>query len=184
MRPPSLVQVALQLLVAVLVIGCNSHVTQPRTATPEEERRLYPQLHPELKPHATVAVSQQNPGAQCTLIGEVGADEGSTDDPYSELKARAQELGGNYLVPLGSRPSGLGWGYRVKYEARGRVYRCAVVPQLTTSAASTMASPAAHCEPACSPGFTCLRATCVSACNPSCPSGMRCNQERICVPLQ
>lgn len=98
MRPPSPVQIGLQLLGSVLVAGRSGHVDQPRTAAPQEEHLLYPQLHPELKPRATITVSQQDPRAQCTLIGEVGASEGSTDDPYSELKERAQKFGDDYLV--------------------------------------------------------------------------------------
>lgn len=38
------------------------------------------------------------------------------------------------------------------------------------------------CEPDCSPGYVCLRGTCVSACNPPCAESERCGADRICHP--
>jgi hypothetical protein len=40
--------------------------------------------------------------------------------------------------------------------------------------------PAAACEPECSPGYACVRGTCVSACNPPCGPGQRCGADRAC----
>jgi hypothetical protein len=44
------------------------------------------------------------------------------------------------------------------------------------------APPAGVCEPDCSPGYTCLRGTCVSACNPLCGENERCGADRLCHP--
>jgi hypothetical protein len=44
------------------------------------------------------------------------------------------------------------------------------------------AAPALVCEPDCSPGYVCLRGTCVSACNPLCAENERCGADRSCHP--
>jgi hypothetical protein len=36
------------------------------------------------------------------------------------------------------------------------------------------------CEPSCSPGYLCIRGSCVSACNPPCGSGQHCGDDRTC----
>jgi hypothetical protein len=164
-------------------VGCSHQpAAQPRVATPEEERRLYPQLY--------FTMGQQEPGAGCTFLGIVSSSEGNDQDPYKALREQAIALGGNYLVPDPSRPSHLTWTYHVAYEARGRAYRCSAMPvaparvavnsQPTQQPASTQLPP---CEPECSPGYTCLRGTCVSACNPPCANGERCGADRTCHPV-
>ena len=172
------------LAASLALLGCAS-ASQPRTATPDEERRLYPQLHPELHPESQVpgfvTVSRVEPGAGCAFLGVVTASEGSDADPYAGLREHAQGLGGNYLVPEGSRPSGLGWGYSIRYEARGRAYRCVAGAR---AAVPVPAYAGSVCEPACSPGFTCLRGTCVSACNPPCSSDAQCGPDRLCHPIR
>jgi hypothetical protein len=156
-----------------LLSSCNHEGAQPRVATAEEERRLYPQLYA-----PSVVVGNQDPGPNCSYIGEVAAAESDSRDPNEKLRARALEMGGNYLVPTVSRPSGLTWGYRVKYEARGRVFRCVSAPPVVVSAPA--APPAQNCEPICSPGYSCLRGACISACNPACGDGEQCGPDRIC----
>lgn len=51
---------------------------------------------------------------------------------------------------------------------------------LLASACGNATSPAPPCEPACRPGFVCLRGTCVSACNPACAMGERCTSAGTC----
>jgi hypothetical protein len=158
-----------------LLSNCSHETAQPRVATAEEERRLYPQLYA----HPSVVVGDQDPGPNCSFIGDVAAPESDSRDPNENLRARALEMGGNYLVPSISRPSGLTWGYRVKYEARGRVFRCASAPRIVVS---DTPSAVHNCEPICSPGYTCLRGICVSACNPACADNEQCDADRICRP--
>jgi hypothetical protein len=60
--------------------------------------------------------------------------------------------------------------------------RAEVIAALQGAVAPAPASsaPAGACEPDCSPGYTCLRGTCVSSCNPPCAAGQRCGADRIC----
>jgi hypothetical protein len=157
---------------SIALLACASHITQPtRTATPEEEAQMYPELH--------FTVSNQEPGPGCEFLSVVTASEGDESDPYQGLRERALALRGNYLVPDASRASRLTWGYRVAYEARGRVFRCAAIPAVVRVAPAPIPA-IPTCEPECSPGFTCVRGTCVSACNPPCSSDQRCLADRLC----
>lgn len=38
------------------------------------------------------------------------------------------------------------------------------------------------CDPMCSPGFACRRATCVPQCNPACAADQTCTRQRLCAP--
>ena len=50
--------------------------------------------------------------------------------------------------------------------------------------ASALAHPPdpSACFPACSPGYLCHDAACISACNPTCEPGFRCSAQRTCEP--
>ncbi len=154
--------------------ACSKPTAQPRTATAEEARKYYPELYA-----PAIVVGAVDPGPACDYLGEVTAGESESRDPYEKLKERALEMQGNYLLADGSRVSRITWGYRIKSELKGRVFRCAAMPAAVPLPAPSSA-PQANCEPPCSPGYTCVRATCVSACNPACGENARCGADRIC----
>lgn len=176
--PPIRLERHCALLWVLVTAGCGGNPRpQPRQATPEETRELYPQLYNEQVPG--VAVGRVEPGPSCVLLGEVSASESDSSNSYQELRENTQELGGNYLVLDGSRAAGLTWGYRLKYEARGRAYRCPVA-QRAVQAAPVPPANNNLCEPDCSPGYACVRGACVSACNPPCATSEQCTADRIC----
>jgi hypothetical protein len=162
----------------VVLAACSKPTPQPRTATPEETRRYYPELYAR---GPAIVVGNTDPGPACEYLGEVTADESESRDPYEQLKERALELHGNYLLADGTRVSRITWGYRIKSELKGRVFRCAAMP-VTVPPPSMASVPQVVCEPPCSPGYTCVRATCVSACNPPCGENAQCGVDRICHP--
>ena len=102
---------------------------------------------------------------------------------YEELRARAAEKGGNFVVLDAVRRGA--WGQ----ELVGRAYSCP--SPSSTPAGAERPNPkqetkqeTAACEPDCSPGYVCLRGKCVSACNPPCESGERCGADRSCHPKE
>jgi hypothetical protein len=53
-------------------------------------------------------------------------------------------------------------------------------PVVMASAQAPAAAPMVQCEPSCSPGYLCIRGSCVSACNPPCSSDQHCGEDRTC----
>jgi len=125
-----------------------------------------------------------------------------------DLRQKAVTGGGNYLAVDAIVPPRDG-DYNPIFVVRARLYGCDTsalaasasgppVPAASPSASAKSAPPPATatavaaapsvtpprvCEPDCSPGYTCLRGTCVSACNPACTAGERCGADRICHPV-
>lgn len=133
---------------------------------------------------AHVQIGKAEPSPDCTLLGVVTDGSISADTAYEELRARAAEKGGNFVV-LDAIRRGM-WGQQ---EFVGRAYSC----PSPSSAPARAERPkpkqetkqeAAACEPDCSPGYVCLRGKCVSACNPPCENGERCGADRWCHPKE
>ena len=119
------------------------------------------------QPLAPVQISKAEPPASCQLIGAVTGSGWGVEEAYSELRQEARHKQANYVVLDG-----------VAGGVFGRAFRC------PTQAAPATAPPppaaATTCEPDCSPGYACVRGSCVSACNPPCEKGQRCDAERTC----
>jgi hypothetical protein len=150
----------------LLALASCSSSPPPRTATPEEARKLYP----DLEVARTVTITKAEPPPGCAPLGTVtseGAGWGA-DAHYFQLQRNTAHMGGNYVV-MDLAAQGL----------VGRAFRCAPP---SGGAATGRAPASAACEPACSPGYTCLRGQCVSACNPACNTGDVCGADRICRP--
>jgi hypothetical protein len=149
----------------------------------------------------------------CRLLGPlVGKDEdrwtpGSPryETAVQDLRRKAVLGGGNRLVTDSIEPPRDGDPVPA-FVVRARLFACAgsdggpsegpptppgsagaIVssPTRATAEVTPAAKPTARlsCEPDCSPGYTCIRGTCVSACNPVCGGGERCGTDRICHPL-
>ncbi len=98
-------------------------------------------------------------------------------NPVFVVRARlfACETGGAHASHLGrDRPAA-----RTAADASGACRRACPAADAVASR-RPRPPPAPICEPDCSPGYTCLRGTCVSACNPLCASGERCGADRVC----
>ena len=123
-----------------------------------------------LKPLAPVQISKAEPPPECQPAGTVTGSGWSVEDAYSELRQGARNKKANYVV-MDGLANGL----------FGRAFRCPVTVTPKAGPAPVTASEASTaCEPACSPGYVCLRAACVSACNPPCATGQRCEADRSC----
>jgi hypothetical protein len=149
----------------------------------------------------------------CRLLGPlVGRDEdrwtpGSPryETAVLDLRKKAVLTGGTHLVTDSIEPPHDGDAVPA-FVVRARLFACGAGSAEATASASAVASAAAAppappakavtmgetpnpplkavaCEPECSPGYTCLRGTCVSACNPACAAGERCGVDRICHPV-
>jgi hypothetical protein len=122
-----------------------------------------------------------------------------------DLRKKAVTSGGNYLVTESVQSPSAG-DYNPIFVIRAKLFSCEANhaenariteptgplmpaapaprppepdrPVTPVTPAATAAAPI--CEPDCSPGYTCLRGTCVSACNPLCGGGERCGADRIC----
>jgi hypothetical protein len=159
---------------------------------------------PTADPGAMAAVQIGGTGTPppgCRMLAQL---EGKDDDQWAPggvhyekavlaLRRQAVLGGGNYLFIDNVAPP-RDTDYRPAFIIKARLFACpAVLPAAPVLAAApssaTAPSPAAPppvalaCEPDCSPGYTCLRGTCVSACNPLCAAGERCGVDRICHPL-
>ncbi len=103
-----------------------------------------------------------------------------------DLRKKAVAGGGNHLVlDVLTPPNAL--DYVPSFSIQARLFACPaarakVAPLPARVEPSAQPAPARTCEPDCSPGYTCLRAVCVSACNPLCGAGERCGVDRICLP--
>jgi hypothetical protein len=136
----------------------------------------------------------------CRLLGPlVGRDEdrwtpGSPryETAVLDLRKKAVLTGGTHLVTDSIEPPHDGDAVPA-FVVRARLFACGAGSAEAAVSASAVASAApappappakpAACEPECSPGYTCLRGTCVSACNPACAAGERCGVDRICHPV-
>lgn len=119
------------------------------------------------RPLTPVQLSKAEPPESCQMIGAVTGGGWSVDEAYSELRSQARRKNANYVVLDG-----------IANGVFGRAYRCPVAAPATAAAPPQAAAGA--CAPECSPGFTCLGGTCVSACNPPCEKGQRCEADRAC----
>ncbi len=112
-----------------------------------------------------------------------------------DLRQKAVMGGGNYLA-IDSIAAPRDGDYNPTFVVRARLFACVgpvVIASAWPAASASAPPPAASaapasppprvCEPECSPGYTCLRGTCVSACNPACVSGERCGADRVCHPV-
>lgn len=158
---------------------------------------------PAVDPAKIAAV--QVAGAEVTLRGcrLLGPLEGRDSDRWVpggprletamlDLRKKAVLGGGNTLVTDSIEPP-RDTDYTPTFIVRARLYSCsadgppAPAPSVDAAAAKPAATPALAprtvCEPECSPGYTCLRGTCVSACNPLCGAGERCGADRVCHPV-
>ncbi len=152
---------------------------------------------PPVDPAAIAAVevaSKVEPPAACRALGPL---EGKDTDRWApgglsehvallDLRRKAVTGGGNHVVIDVVTPPRES-DYMPSFSIQARLFACpaaggrpaALSPE---PAGSARPAPARACEPDCSPGYTCLRAVCVSACNPLCASGERCGADRICRP--
>jgi hypothetical protein len=144
----------------------------------------------------------------CRLLGPV---EGKDSDRWVQggprletamldLRKKAVIGGGNTLVTDSIEPP-RDTDYTPTFTVRARLFSCSaeaqglaaapspsppgssVLPAPSGGAPGPKAAPEPHCEPDCSPGYTCLRGTCVSACNPRCGANERCAADRVCHPV-
>jgi hypothetical protein len=143
----------------------------------------------------------------CRLLGPlVGRDEdrwtpGSPryETAVLDLRRKAVLTGGTHLVTDSIEPPRDGDAVPA-FVVKARLFACgqgvvdvggppspsgALIPPKPPGENTAPVAPAkpATCEPECSPGYTCLRGTCVSACNPACGAGERCGVDRICHPV-
>jgi hypothetical protein len=145
----------------VIVSACGG--SKAGTTTPEEAALRHPEL--------SVMISKAEPPPGCQAMGTVSADGWSIEAAYEALKRKtALRLHANYVVLDGGVGGGL----------FGRAFQCPEAPAQTTAAPAATTA----CEPECSPGYACVRGTCVSACNPACDNGQRCGADRICHVVQ
>ncbi len=143
---------------------------------------------------AVEIVNKATPPPSCRALGLV---DGKDSDRWSaggmtyeraltDLRRKAVDGGGNYVVIDATAPPKDG-DYMPAFIIHGRLFTCpsgAVSANAAPAASSASPRPSpAACEPECSPGYTCLRGSCVSACNPLCNAGERCGQDRICHPI-
>lgn len=152
---------------------------------------------PPLDPAALAAVeivSRVEPPAACRGLGPVEAKDTNRWVPNGpsyeaalvDLRKKAVAGGGNHLVlDVLTPPNAL--EYVPSFSIQARLFACPaarakVAPVPARVEPSAQPAPARTCEPDCSPGYTCLRAVCVSACNPLCGAGERCGVDRICRP--
>jgi hypothetical protein len=158
-------------LAFLVLAGCYSHPA-PRTATPEEVAKYYPQLAA-AQAAGEITISKAEPPPGCTPIGSARGFGWTMDSVYESLREKAAEQGANYVV-LDGVAGGL----------FGRTFRCPPPSQVIVVQQSQPAllapPPAPSCEPACSPGYACVRGSCVSACNPACAAGQQCGADRVC----
>lgn len=152
---------------------------------------------PPVDPSALAAVrieSNVEPPKACSALGPL---EGKDTDRWAagglsyqaalvDLRKKAVTGGGNHLVVDAVTPP-RATDYVPAFLIQARLFKCPAGGAVAASA-SVSASPVAiaapakaqGCEPDCSPGYTCLRGTCVSSCNPLCGAGERCGADRIC----
>src|SRR5262245_3575928 len=127
-------------------------------------------------PRAMAAVEVTNQGAPPSSCRPLGLVDGKDADRWSaggmtyeraltDLRRKAVEGGGNYVVIDATAPP-RETDYLPAFVIHGRLFACPSGPRPAPSAAVVQAAPRV-CEPDCSPGYTCLRGTCVSACNRS-----------------
>jgi hypothetical protein len=136
-----------------------------------------------------VRVERREPPDGCRPLGFVEGTAPAFGDSYENsvrgLQREAAKRGGNWVTIDAT-------GMRNMWVSttRGRAYFCddeVLEADRTTRASGSARAEASTtapstCEPDCSPGYTCLRGTCVSACNPSCSAGERCGADRMCHP--
>lgn len=126
------------------------------------------------------------PPEACRALGRV---EGKDTDRWAvgglsyeaallDLRKKAVNGGGNRLVVDEVTPP-RATDYLPAFVIQARLFICPAAASAVGSPAASPA-PARSCEPDCSPGYTCLRGSCVSACNPLCGAGERCGADRIC----
>jgi hypothetical protein len=135
----------------------------------------------------------------CRLLGTIEARDSDRFVPGGpryetamlDLRKKAVMGGGSHLVTDAIEPPRDG-DYMPTFVVRARLFACAADGTIITPAQSAPEPPppskpavaaAPLCEPDCSPGYTCIRGTCVSACNPLCAHGERCGTDRICHPV-
>jgi hypothetical protein len=160
---------------------------------------------------AAVQVSgARDPPAGCRLLGPLEGRDSNRWVPGGPryetvmlyLREKAVLGGGNHLqidaiVPPRDED------YNPVFIVRARLYACnpgsahainaadarpvaasaSPTPAVVASPSATPASASRVCEPECSPGYVCVRGSCVSACNPLCAAGERCGVDRICHPV-
>jgi hypothetical protein len=163
------------LLLCLLWAGCASQGPELVPKEPDPPPPPSPEEVAAAKA-ARIEVSKIEPEG-CRKLGEVTGQHFSFigltkyEKAMEDLRDKADDLKANYVVL-----DGINQASGNLLRLLGRAYACpdkkaAVAPAPKTEAA---------CEPACSPGYTCLRGTCVSACNPACPSDQRCGPDRTC----
>lgn len=148
---------------------------------------------------AVQVVGVDSPPRSCRLLGPlIGKDSDRWvpggpryETAMLDLRKKAVLGGGNYLVMDSIEPP-QDRDYTPTFIVRAKLFACpstgaerATAEPAPSSAASAAPKRTAPpiCEPDCSPGYTCLRGTCVSACNPLCAAGERCGADRICHPV-
>jgi hypothetical protein len=111
-----------------------------------------------------------------------------------DLRKKAVLGGGNFVAVDSITPPGDS-DYNPTFVVKARLFACSGPVHIASASPVTSATPPRAapppaaptpprlCEPDCSPGYTCVRGTCVSACNPACTSGERCGADRICHPI-
>jgi hypothetical protein len=139
------------------------------------------ELRPTKEAPAPVTVEDRAPPSVCQAMAFIESDTPAMGkEPYERaaeaLRREARKRGGNYV-----HMQWMGQLSVYKVIVRGRLYSCPAdalkqAPSLATAAVAN----SSVCEPDCSPGYTCLRGTCVSACNPPCAAGERCGSDRTC----
>jgi len=138
---------------------------------------------------AVDVVNQATPPPSCRPLGLIDGKDADRWSPGGmtyerallDLRRKAVEGGGNHVVIDATAPP-RETDYLPAFVIHGRLFTCpgAAVP---ARSAPVGEAPPRVCEPDCSPGYTCLRGSCVSACNPLCSAGERCGQDRICHPV-
>jgi hypothetical protein len=119
-------------------------------------------------------------GQGCSFSGDRGTLEGAT----ALLKESAVQRGANFVkVTKVTEPYSGHDCYHREFKLEGLSYRLAGAPIVVPPAAATAtATPAAVCDPICSPGYACEAGVCRALCNPACAGGQICRVDRVCVP--
>lgn len=146
---------------------------------------------PPVDPSALAAVqidSKVEPPEACRALGAL---EGRDTDRWAagglsygaallDLRKKAVNGGGNRLV-VDEVTSPRATDYLPAFVIQARLFKCpAAGAGSPVARAASAPAPVKTCEPDCSPGYICLRGSCVSACNPLCGAGERCGADRIC----
>jgi hypothetical protein len=168
---PTLVGVIALLAAGLLATGCGSGV-QARSAA-----------------DVTIAL-KTDPSPECRYVSPIVGRDTDRTTPFAmnyagaeaDLRLTAVRAGGNHVVVDVVRPPNVETDLVPEFLIQGRLFSCPRGGGPPPSSAATTAPPPKACEPECSPGFTCLRGTCVSACNPACDSSQRCGMDRLCHP--